>query len=192
MNINKFKRNSSKQNGFTLIELIIVIVIIGILAAVALPKFVNLSQDARFASLKSLKSTMDTTNDLAHAKYIVNFSATPLVSYTAGNITVAYNTGPTATPVTGDGIGYLSATDANFAALVGVNTNSYQIIGGTTSDVTATANSPAVKAGEIAFIPNSVANTPVGLTCFVKYTQSNLTVPGIVPDVVVSGTTNPC
>jgi MSHA pilin protein MshA len=40
-----------KQAGFTLIELVMVIVILGILAAVALPKFVNLSGDAKQAAI---------------------------------------------------------------------------------------------------------------------------------------------
>ncbi|GAA0853196.1 prepilin-type N-terminal cleavage/methylation domain-containing protein [Aliiglaciecola litoralis] len=54
-----------QANGFTLIELIIVIVILGILSAVALPKFVNFSSDARAATLSGLLGAVKSANSMA-------------------------------------------------------------------------------------------------------------------------------
>ena len=59
------------QQGFTLIELVMVIVILGVLAATALPKFVDLSSDAEQASVKQFIGALSSAGHIAFSKFLV-------------------------------------------------------------------------------------------------------------------------
>ena len=65
-------KSQSVHNAFTLIELIFVIVIIGILSAVAIPKFANLTDNSKSASELATASSVQSALDAIHGEWIAN------------------------------------------------------------------------------------------------------------------------
>jgi prepilin-type N-terminal cleavage/methylation domain-containing protein len=82
------------QRGFTLIELIIVIVILGVLAASAAPRFLNFQDDANAGVVQGVGSAFKTAVDLVHFKWQIEGGSGPIDNlevYGAGQATLDIN-----------------------------------------------------------------------------------------------------
>ena len=148
--------------GFTLVELIIVITIIGILAAVALPRFISAQQDARIAKAQALFGSIRSASALAKARCELDF---------ARNLTAAGQCGNAASQVTMDGAAvnmvnrYPAATAAGIQAAAQINAAA--------DGMTVTAGNP---------ITFDVVGATNAATCRISYTAAAA---GAAPTITV-------
>lgn len=116
-----------RQGGFTLIELVVVIVILGILAVTAAPRFLNLQDDARDSALDGLKGAMTGAAGITYGKAAIDgkeaLSSAALTIKSTDDLAIAY--------------GYPKATSSALSLVVEGLADDWKVIsGGTGSSIT--------------------------------------------------------
>ncbi|MDE2401075.1 MAG: prepilin-type N-terminal cleavage/methylation domain-containing protein [Burkholderiales bacterium] len=124
----KHPQQRHTQAGFTMIELIVVIVILGILSAVALPRFTNLQGDARAAKLNAARGSVAAAMGMVHGSALARQGA-PAKACVAGggndNIAAATGTGTVCTETGPINVSFLypAGTAAGIGSAAGVTNN---------------------------------------------------------------------
>lgn len=140
-----------KQQGFTLIELVAVIVLLGILAVTALPRFVDLQSDARIATLEGVKAAMEGVSVQIYAKALVAGEEVGTAELDAGSI------------------GTVSVSEGYPRAEVGANQHIFELLE-LSSDLQQDGGALGNTQMRVGYL-RGAANVRTG-NCFIIYTES--------------------
>lgn len=170
---------SKHHQGFTLIELVVVIVLLGILAVTAAPKFIDLQSDAKTATLQAIKGSMQSASSLVRGKSLIqgneglNHDDTPTPTVTVNGVSVNVS------------LGYPRSNDEDewTGNLLDIDTSEFTV---------------AVVAGSIVISPAGSATVPIAIpaspyaattaaNCYTFYTEaSDATTPATTQPLIVT------
>ncbi|WOT03594.1 prepilin-type N-terminal cleavage/methylation domain-containing protein [Shewanella youngdeokensis] len=77
-----------RNQGFTLIELVVVIIILGVIAVIAVPRFVDISEDAKASTMLSVGGAMESALSLLHSKAVIEGKDTGVDEITLSGVQV--------------------------------------------------------------------------------------------------------
>lgn len=102
-----------KQSGFTLIELVIAIIILGVLSAAAVSKFVSLRNDAKQAAIEDLKATLETAATFTYTRSMIEGLGNLADQTLSSGVKIRY--------------GYPYATQTNLKEVIDINEDDWEM-----------------------------------------------------------------
>ncbi len=168
LNIGSIKK--ATQKGFTIIELVVVILLLGILTATALPRFMDVTDEAHGAVVDAVEGSFRTGVALFHAQWLAQGQPDPTTAMTYDGGTLYANAGGDGYPSSLDGT-YSDSADCEavfdgLLSLGGLDSNNVDVGANATATETAIEGLGTIATDE--WVATELTNAP--LDCVYTYT----------------------